>query len=556
MHNNLAVNGFKVNDVGLIGGVGKGYTLEAEQLGGNRGDELLCGVSGVFCFELILCIIINSELRSISLIKGEAFVNNVKHLKAPVAAGCGALCIDYREVNGADLAVVLLEPIKVITVALGVNVGAGNAIEVVDVIVGKACANRFLDQRGYLVNSGGDVVGEGGVNDILNGGFLYPRKLGIVGNLNIISAGLEEPSVGELIAALVAKLVCAGGFGIKDPPGLGCKNGSDLTNFNRCCKVSVEYVNGVGIVNEVNAVGNHAAGIGDLCNGAGNLNKLAFLCVAGSLNGHFGVSTLIKNDLVEFDHSCVLNLGAVLKGVQSAGKKNLVTLLGLIGHACITDGAVLTVGAVNRNRTGLVLNDHSAVCRVGNGSNGCVDVVSFGGGLAGELCNFGSLCNGNYVITLRKTRAGLGFDINRRRKHAVLVSEQFGLVKFNGALVVLNGTANCNVVAKADLVGILFDLVAVNGVFLVALYNKGNVNVTVLAVVAVGLDDLTHQGVGAIQNFTGFQSKSHGNYGCGITELNAVKYRGLCGGIVFLGFGLCCLGGLCIFRRHQGEEKR
>ena len=175
VHNEVALCvGSEVSNVGVAGGVGKLNVLKAEKLGGNLGNECKRGICGVAGKELILNKVIDCKLRSVCGIEGKALVYNCNGEESPVAIGSVGLSIDYREIYGANLTVELVEPSKVRATALSVNVGTGIAVEIVDVVVDEVAAINSLNKSGNLEDGGGDILGNRGIHNTLNGSFGYP----------------------------------------------------------------------------------------------------------------------------------------------------------------------------------------------------------------------------------------------------------------------------------------------------------------------------------------------------------------------------------------------
>ena len=309
--------------------------------------------------------VINSKCGCVCYIKGKVFIDNLDRLKTPGATCGNTLCVDDREINGADLAVERLEPIKVATVALGVDVAAGYAVKVINVVVYKILTfdMRFFNQSGYLVNGCCDIGGEGSIKNLLNGAFFYPRVVGL-GDLFVI---FNYASLGELIAALIAVFSSTLKFFFQYPPILFGNNDDRVTNSYGGCNFVVINVDRVGVVNEINTVGSHSACIGDLCNHAGDLDLCTLFCFTSLVNGHFCVSICIdlgffisqQSGSFKFNFSTFVVLDCALNG-------NVVANLNFVGVFLdleAVDGVVLI--AVYNDRNG----DIVIFCVVALGSN-------------------------------------------------------------------------------------------------------------------------------------------------------------------------------------------
>ena len=147
--------------------------------------------------------ILNCILGSLSGIKYEVLVDNCYGDESPVAAGCGGLSVECGKINGAELAVELIEPSKIGAAVLSVNVRTGCTVKVVDVVVDKSCANNLLNKCIYLVYESGDVLGYGSINNVLNGGLGDPAGI----ECGVAAVIVYENAVGDLVAALIAKLI-------------------------------------------------------------------------------------------------------------------------------------------------------------------------------------------------------------------------------------------------------------------------------------------------------------------------------------------------------------
>ena len=247
VHDDLAVNGFKADHALVRGSVGKGNAVKAQQLGGNGGQKLQSGVCGVRGAELTQRVILDGVFGSLGGIKGVALVNYLNGNEAEEACACGGLAVDGGEVNGADLAVKLVQPLKVVTVALRVGVFTGLAVNVKEVVVDKACAGNLLDQCVDLVNVGGNVFGYGGVKNVLDGGFGDP---GLVVSVILAVIQLDQGSVCDLAAALVAEVLCKALLGFQNPVVLFANEGDLVALGNSLCKVAVKDVDGAGLVHK------------------------------------------------------------------------------------------------------------------------------------------------------------------------------------------------------------------------------------------------------------------------------------------------------------------
>ena len=126
------------NNACVVGCVSKCYTLEAEKLGGNCGGKLNVGVALVHIKELSLAVVLNCVLRRVCNVELVALVNNCYGEKSPSAACGRAFCIKNCEIYCADLAVELVKPLEVATVALSVCVSTGLAVDIEEVVVNEA----------------------------------------------------------------------------------------------------------------------------------------------------------------------------------------------------------------------------------------------------------------------------------------------------------------------------------------------------------------------------------------------------------------------------------
>ena len=145
----------------------------------------------------------NSDLKSVINADGrniEALISNSHRQEAPYAAGSGGLGIQSHHVNGADLAVKGVKPSKIAAVALRVGVGAGLAVQIKEVVVVKVAAGNLLDQSVHLVDLRGDVLGNGGLDEGLDGGLGDPGGV----ECGVAAVIVYENAVGDLVAALVA----------------------------------------------------------------------------------------------------------------------------------------------------------------------------------------------------------------------------------------------------------------------------------------------------------------------------------------------------------------
>ena len=373
MKNELAVLFNDRNNSGVIGGVGELYAAEAEDIGGNGGKKLDCGVTGEGgCGELRNAVVLNGILGCIYACGVKAFVDNFNGKESPEAIGCSGLCVESHYVNGADLAVECAEPLEVAAVALRVGISTGSTVKIVDVEVGKSASGNFLDESGNLVELCADVLGYGSVKDLFNGGCGDP---GLIERAVAVVVG-KEPSVCKLVASLVAELLSVSKLGVKDPPGLLCRYGNGVALLNGSSEVAVVNVDRTGCVNENNAGRNHTGCVSDLCNNAADLDLCAFSRVTRVCDRHCGVSGLVNSVVLELNDVRALDLKSAVEVLYRAVKLYGIALNGLICHISVINGAVFVLAVVYGNRAGGVLDDHCAEVCVGNRINGCFNVIS------------------------------------------------------------------------------------------------------------------------------------------------------------------------------------
>ena len=397
VHDRLTALDLEVNDCGVARGVGQRCALKAKQSGGYGGDDLQSGVARVGGLELRNAVVRNDVLGRQILVKGKAVVLDCDGQEAVNAARLGGLGVDDHQINGADLAVKLVQPGKIGAVALGVGVSARLAVQIVEVVVGKARAGNLVDQCRDLTDDGGGVLGNGGVQHVLDGRLLDPAL--VEGVVRLLVVG-QEVGVVELVAALVAKLGGQILLVAKDPIGLG---GGDLylvADGNLLGGVATVNVDRLGAVHEYEADGLHAVGVGDGRDHAADLDLGADSGFTRLLNGSGGVSGQVdvSHVLLEFDQAGVLDLAGAVVVLQGAMQEHLVALDGTLVQCAEGQLAVGAVGAIDLDLARFVLDDHLAVSDVGDGLDGGADVIALGGEVTGLAAKLQGLSNGNGFV--------------------------------------------------------------------------------------------------------------------------------------------------------------
>ena len=336
----------------------------------------------------------------------------------------------------------------------------------------------------------------------------------------------KDPCIGDLVAALVAELLCVCKLGIKYPPGLLCRYGDLVALLYGSRKVAVVNVDGAGSVNENYTRGNHTGSIGDLGNDALDLNLCALCSVASVCDGHCGVSGFVNGVVLKLNDIRALDLKSAVEVLYRAVKLNGISLDGLIRHVCVINGTVSVLAVVYRDSAGCVLDHHCAVSRICDRVNCSLNVVSalgyligcerkskhFGNGKGGvERGKLGSL--GNVAVSLELDNSA--------------VLDLFGV-----ALIILKSTVEKHLVTNYGLLG--HSIVTDASVCAVAAVNHDGAGGVLNDHLTVGLAlDLLNDTADII---------SLG--GCGVNELLA-KCKSLCDGngrIFYLRFGGSLLG--------------
>ena len=384
------------DNIGVVGAEGQLSAGDVQQLGVDSGVQNQSGVAGVGGQELGNAVVLNSELSNIHGGNVEVLVDHSHGQETPDTAGSSRLSIQSHQVDGADLAVEGIQPSEVIAVALGVGVGTGHAVQVVDVVVDEAVAVLALDQSGDLEDLGGDVLRNGGVHDLLDSGLGDPGLVEVVVALVVADQG----SIVQLVAAVVAVLGSVSALGLQDPVGLVSQNSDLVADSHAAGNIAVVNIDGAGAVNQDNTAGNHAVSEGDASNNAGHLDLGALGSLTGLGNGHLGVVGLVElffhMDVV--DQTSVLNLDGALVVADDAVQQDLVALEGLLGHLAVLQSAINAVGAVNIDGTGLVGQGHFTVQNVLHLSDSADEVVTVGGSLAVSQVHSQSLSNGDGLV--------------------------------------------------------------------------------------------------------------------------------------------------------------
>ena len=399
----IAVNG---NDGRIAGGVGELCALDLQKLGGNISHQLQSGIAGVGIHKLINGMVLDGKFSAVDRGGIEALVHNCHGQEAEEAIALGGLGVQGGDIHGADLAVVLAQPFKIAAVALGVGVGAGLLVQIVDIEVGEAGAGDLLDQRGDLEDGGGDVFGNGGVQDVLDGGFLDPALVKIVAAAIVV----DQSDTLQLVAALIAEGSGVGGFAVQDPVGLGGGDGDLVADGDTAGQVAVVYIDRAGLIYQHHTAGDHAVGIGDPGDDAIHLYLGAFGGGTGIGDGHFGVLAFVHLDLGvgELDQAGVLDfLGAVVV-LQDAVQQDFIALVGLVGHLTVGDLTVFAVGAIDGDGAGLIADDHGAVGGIGDGLYLGADIVALFGNVALRSAKLQSLGDGNGFVLRLGFLAGFG----------------------------------------------------------------------------------------------------------------------------------------------------
>ena len=406
LHDQLALGLHELHGVLVGGGVGNGHVLKAQQLGGDRGGQLQHGVAGVLGLEEIHDVVLQDELGSLGGVELVALVQDGHGEEAEGAGGAGGLGVQRGDVDGADLALEGAEPLEVITVALGIGVVTGLAVEIEEVVVGKAVAGNLLDQGVDLVHLGGDILGDGGAQQLLDGQLLSEAEV----DLRDLAVILHQDAVGELVAALVAELLGACDLGVQDPVVLGTGHGHGVADLHTTCGVTVVDVDGGIVTDQDETAGLHAGGVGDAGDHTRDLEVGALLGGASLGNGGGGVGRNVNISLIilVLDQAGILDfLGAVIV-LEDAVKQDLVTLDRLVLQLGVGQLAVGGIGAVDFDSAGLICDDHLTVGGVLDGLDNATDVVALGGDVAGLAALLQSLGDGDDVVL---GGHGIGLDL-------------------------------------------------------------------------------------------------------------------------------------------------